>query len=156
MKLLLSGKGARVPVLLGTNLDEIRFWSAVEDLPLETKPEELLRRQVAAIAGPKAKSVIDAYLEVDPSYGDAVVHLENDLLFRMTSIRMAEAISDSQPTYMYLFTYRSTSPVTRYDSAHSMDVPFVFGVIDDLDVIAFTGRDPHRETLMNQMQQSWI
>jgi para-nitrobenzyl esterase len=74
----------------------------------------------------------------------------------MTSIRMAEAISASQPTYMYLFTYRSTSPVTRYDSAHSMDVPFVFGVIDDLDVIAFTGRDPHRETLMNQMQQSWI
>ena len=156
MKLLLSGKGARVPVLLGTNLDEIRFWSAVEDLPLETKPEALLRRQVAAITGPKAKSVVDAYLEVDPSYGDAVVHLENDLLFRMTSIRMAEAISDSQPTYMYLFTYRSTSPVTRYDSAHSMDVPFVFGVIDDLDVIAFTGRDPHRETLMNQMQQSWI
>jgi para-nitrobenzyl esterase len=156
MKLLLSGKGARVPVLLGTNLDEIRFWSAVEGLPLETKPEVLLRRQVAAIAGPKAKSVIDAYLEADPSYGDAVVHLENDLLFRMTSIRMAEAISAIQPTYMYLFTYRSTSPVTRYDSAHSMDVPFVFGVIDDLDVIAFTGRDPHRETLMNQMQQSWI
>lgn len=156
MKLLLAGKGARVPVLLGTNLDETKFWSTIEDLPLEKKPEALLVRQVEAIAGPRAKNVVDAYLEADANYGDAIIHLETDLLFRMTSIRMAEAISAIQPTYMYLFTYRSTSPVTKYDSAHSMDVPFVFGVIDDLDVIAFTGRDPHRAALMNQMQQSWI
>jgi len=26
-----------------------------------------------------------------------------------------------------------------------MELPFVFGVIDDLDVIVFTGRDPRRE-----------
>jgi para-nitrobenzyl esterase len=156
MKLLLSGEGARVPVLLGTNLDEIRFWSTIEDLPLETKPEALLERQVASIAGSRAKEVVDSYLGAEASYGDAVIHLETDLLFRMTSIRMAEALGAIQPTYMYLFTYRSTSPVTKYDSAHSMDVPFVFGGIDDLDVIAFTGRDPRRATLMNQMQQSWI
>jgi para-nitrobenzyl esterase len=156
MKVLLSGQGARVPVLLGTNLDEIQFWSAVEDLPLETKPAALLERQVEAVAGARAKTIVNAYRNADPGYGDAVIHLETDLLFRMTSIRMAEAISALQPTYMYLFTYRSTSPVTRYDSAHSMEVPFVFGVIDDLDVIAFTGRDSRRETLMNQIQQSWI
>ena len=155
-KMILSGQGAAVPVLLGTNLDEIRYWSTIEELPLESKPPALLEKQVAAIVGPRASALIDTYRRADPSYGDAVIHLETDLLFRMTSIRMAEAISDRQPTYMYLFTYRSTSPLARYDSAHSMELPFVFGLIDELDSIDFIGREPHRETLMRQMQQAWI
>ena len=37
-----------------------------------------------------------------------------------------------------------------------MELPFVFGVIDDLDVIVFTGRDTHREALKNQLQQAWV
>ena len=36
-----------------------------------------------------------------------------------------------------------------------MEILFVFGVIDDLDAIVFTGRDPHRELLMNQIEQAW-
>jgi len=156
MKMIREGHGARVPVLLGTNLDEIRYWSTIEELPLESKPPELLQAQVAAIVGPRARALIDTYLRADSNYGDAVIHLETDLLFRMTSIRMAEAISVRQPTYMYLFTYRSTSPVARYGSAHSMELPFVFGLIDELDAIDFIGRGPNRELLMRQMQQAWI
>jgi len=156
MKMLREGRGATVPVLLGTNLDEIRYWSTIEELPLESKPPDLLQAQVAAIVGSRARALIDTYLRADSNYGDAVIHLETDLLFRMTSIRMAEAISVRQPTYMYLFTYRSTSPVARYESAHSMELPFVFGSIDELDAIDFIGRGPNRELLMRQMQQAWI
>ena len=156
MKMLREGRGATVPVLLGTNLDEIRYWSTIEELPLESKPPDLLQAQVAAIVGSRARALIDTYLRADSNYGDAVIHLESDLLFRMTSIRMAEAISVRQPTYMYLFTYRSTSPVARYESAHSMELPFVFGSIDELDAIDFIGRGPNRELLMRQMQQAWI
>lgn len=156
MAMLLAGMGARVPVLLGTNLDEIRYWSTIEDLPLEKKPESLLESQVAAILGPKAKAAIGVYRKTNVTYGDAVIHLGTDLLFRMTSIRMAEALSALQPTYTYLFTYRSSSPVAKYDSAHSMELPFVFGVIDDLDAIAVIGRDPHREKLMHEIQRAWI
>jgi len=57
---------------------------------------------------------------------------------------------------MYRFTYRSTSGYKRFDSAHGMEVPFVFGVIDDLDVVVFTGRDPYRRAVMKQVQQAWI
>ncbi|HVN46150.1 MAG TPA: carboxylesterase/lipase family protein [Steroidobacteraceae bacterium] len=156
MKMIQEGRGASVPVLLGTNRDEIRYWSTIEELPLESKPPSLLQAQVAAIVGPRAGALIDTYRRADPGYGDAVIHLETDLLFRMTSIRMAEAISARQPTYMYLFTYRSTSPVARYESAHSMELPFVFGLIDELDAIDFIGRSAHRERLMGQMQQAWI
>jgi len=37
-----------------------------------------------------------------------------------------------------------------------MELPFVFGVIDELDAIAVTGRDPHRENLMHEIQGAWI
>ena len=156
MKLIQEGKGANVPVLLGTNLDEIQYWATIENRPLESKPAALLEKQVSAIGGSRARDILQTYRRANASYGDSVIQLETDLLFRMTSIRMAEAISGTQPTYMYLFTYRSTSPVMNYESAHSMELPFVFGVTDQLDAIAFTGRDPHRETLRAQMQQAWI
>ncbi len=151
-----EGKAATVPVLLGTNLDEIQYWATIENLPLTSKPEALLERQVFAIAGSRARDIVQTYRRTNTSSGDSVIQLETDLLFRMTSIRMAEAISANQPTYMYLFTYRSTSPVNNYESAHSMELPFVFGVTDQLDAIAFTGRDPHRDVLSQQMQQAWI
>jgi len=156
MKMIRDGRGAAVPVLLGTNLDEIRYWSTIEELPLESKPPKLLQAQVAAIVGSHTGALINVYRRADANYGDMVIHLETDLLFRMTSIRMAEAICDRQPTYMYLFTYRSTSAVARYESAHSMELPFVFGLIDELDAIDFIGRGPQRAALMGQMQQAWI
>jgi para-nitrobenzyl esterase len=156
MQTLLAGRGARVPVLLGTNLDEIRFWSVVEELPLERKPEALLRSQLAPIVGNRAQTVIDIYRQDAPDPGSAVIQLETDLLFRMTSIRMAEKLSTAQPIYMYLFTYQSTSPNHRLGSAHAMELPFVFGNVDELDAITFTGRDPHRQALMEQVQGAWL
>jgi len=155
MKLIQEEKGAKIPVLLGTNLDEIQYWATIENRPLASKPAALLEKQVSAIGGSRANAIVQTYRHANVSYGDSVIELETDLLFRMTSIRMAEAISATQPTYMYLFTYRSTSPVVKYESAHSMELPFVFGVTDQLDAIAFTGRDPHRDTLREQIQQAW-
>lgn len=157
MDAIANGQGVTIPVMIGTVLDEMRYWSTIEDLPLEQKPEKLLRKQLAEIVGDRADGIIAAYKKNNPDYGDLVVQITSDLAFRLPSVEMAELTSRrGQPTYMYLLTYRSTSTYRRYDSAHTMEIPFVFGVIDELDVIAFTGRDPHRETLMKQVQQAWI
>jgi thiol-disulfide isomerase/thioredoxin len=37
-----------------------------------------------------------------------------------------------------------------------VEIPFVFGVIHDLNVIVFTGRDPSRDAVMQQVQQAWV
>jgi para-nitrobenzyl esterase len=155
MQAIAAGRGATVPVLIGTNLDEIRFWPALYGVPLEQKPETLLRKQLEGIVGSKAPEVIETYRKADADNGDSVIHLLGDVLIRLPAIRFAEANSQRQPTYMYLFTYRSTSTYKNYGSCHGMELPFVFGVIDDLDVIVFTGRDSHREALMNQLEHAW-
>ena len=156
MHAVAAGRGTPVPILIGTNLDEIRLWPALYDLPLEQKPQSLLRKQLEEIVGSKAAEAIETYRKENPSYGDSVIHLLGDVLIRLPAIRFAEENSQWQPTYMYLFTYRSTSSYKNYGACHGMELPFVFGVIDDLDVIVFTGRDTHREALTNQVQQAWV
>jgi para-nitrobenzyl esterase len=156
MQVIEAGRAASVPLLLGTNLDEIRLWPALYDAALEQKPPNLLERQVAEIADSNAQAVIATYRELDVDYGDAVVHLIGDLLMRLPSIRLAEANSRFSPTYMYRFTYRSTSSYKKFRSSHGMELPFVFGVIDELDAIVFVGRDPRRQTVMKRVQQAWI
>jgi para-nitrobenzyl esterase len=156
MPAVAAGHGTSVPVLIGTNLDEVRFWPALYDLPLEQKAEGLFRKQLEGIVGSKGSEALETYRKSDANYGDSVIHLLGDVLMRLPSIRFAEANSRRQPTYMYLFTYRSTSTYKNYGSCHGMELPFVFGAIDDLDVIVFTGRDAHREALMSQLQQAWV
>jgi len=156
MQAIAAGRTPSVPILLGTNRDEIRLWSALYDLPIGQKPKDLLAKQLAAIAGPRTQEVIETYRKTDVNYDDSVIHLLGDLLMRMPAIRLAERNSRRQPTYMYFFTYRSTSSYKRFDSCHGMEMPFVFSVIDDLDVILFTGRDPRREAVMRQVERAWI
>jgi para-nitrobenzyl esterase len=156
MQAVAAGHGTSVPVLIGTNLDEVRFWLALYDLPLEQKAEGLFRKQLEGIVGSKVPEVMETYRKSDANYGDSVIHLLGDVLIRLPSIRFAEANSHRQPTYMYLFTYRSTSTYKNYGSCHGMELPFVFGVIDDLDVIVFTGRGTRREALMSQLQRAWV
>jgi para-nitrobenzyl esterase len=156
MQAIAAGRAAPIPILIGTNLDEIRLLSAFYGLPVERRPPSLLEKQIAEVAGSKAHEVVETYRRADVGYADAVIHLLGDLQTRMPSIRLAEANSRRQPTFMYLFTYRSTSTYKKYYSAHCMELPFVFGVMDTQDVIAFTGREPHREALMKTIQQAWI
>jgi para-nitrobenzyl esterase len=156
MQAIAAGHAAYVPLFVGTNLDEIRLWSALYDLPVDQKPPALLEKQLGDIFGPRGHQAIETYLKDDANYGGAGIQLLGDLLVRMPSIRLAESSSRRRPTYMYLFTYRSTSEYKKFDSAHGMEIPFVFGVIDDLDTIVFTGRDPYRHVVMKQVQQAWI
>lgn len=156
MQAIAAGHAVYVPLLIGTNLDEIRLWSALYDLPIDQKPLPVLEKQLADVVGTRAHEAIETYRATNANYGDAVVHLIGDLLMRMPTIRLAETVSRRRPTYMYVFTYRSASNYKKFDSAHGMEIPFVFGTADDLDAIVFTGRNSAKNVLMEQMQQSWI
>ena len=156
MKTIRSGNAMRIPILIGTNLDEVRYWTEIEELPLTQKPRSRLSEQVAAFAGSRAEEIVGTYVRLNPDYGAAVLQLETDALWRMMAIRTAEALCDRQPVYMYLFTYRSTAQYANYGAAHGMELPFVFGGIDALDAIAFTGRAPSRRHLMDRIQAAWI
>lgn len=155
--LLQHGGGAPVPVLIGTTLDETQYWDTVEDLGQARKPRELLDKQLDEAFGLRAPTIKRAYFDQSQEpYGRDVIALTTDLNFRIPSIRLAEAVTSRQPVWMYLLTFRSTSAYKPYLSAHSMELPFVFGNVDDLDALAFIGRDPDRGRISTEIQDAWI
>jgi len=151
-----EGRGNRVPVMIGTTLEEMRFFSTVEDIGVERRPRELLLRQLSDSVGSRAAEILDEYEKLYPKWGDAVVQIISDSFLRLPSIQLAEAISPYEPVYMYLFTYRSNSTYMNFGSAHGMELPFVFGTINSPEVIVFTGRDPLRYALAERTMDSWI
>jgi para-nitrobenzyl esterase len=151
-----EGRGNRVPILIGTTAEEMRYFSTAEDLGLERKPKDLLMKQLQAAAGPRAQAVFNTYQRLYPNWGDMVVQISSDAIMRLPSILLAEKASAFQPVYMYLFTYRSNSTYKNFGSAHAMEVPFVFGLVDRPEVIVFTGRDPRRYELADAVMDYWI
>jgi para-nitrobenzyl esterase len=151
-----EGRGSRVPVMIGTTLEEMRYFSTAEDIGIEQKPRALLLSQLASIVGSRAAEVLDEYQRLYPKWGDTVVEIASDAFMRFPSIQLAEAVSAYQPVYLYLFTYRSNSTYKNFGSAHAMELPFVFGTVNTPEVIVFTGRDPRRYELADQVMDSWI
>jgi para-nitrobenzyl esterase len=151
-----SGRGIRVPIMIGTTAEEMRYFSTAEDLGLERKPKGLLMKQLEAAAGPRAQDVFNTYQRLYPNWGDMVVQISSDAIMRFPSIELAEQASAFQPVYMYLFTYRSNSTYKNFGSAHAMELPFVFGLVDLPEVIVFTGRDPRRHALADAVMDRWL
>ena len=150
-----EGRGARVPVLIGTTDEEMRYFSTAEDLGLERKPRALLLKQLDVAVGARAPSLLAVYEGLYPKWGDAVVQIASDAIMRLPTIRIADAMSAHQPVYLYLYTYRSNSSYKPFGGAHAMELPFVFGVVDLPEVIVFTGRDPRRFELADTTMDVW-
>jgi para-nitrobenzyl esterase len=151
-----EGRAAQVPVLIGTTMEEMRYFATAEDIGIEQKPRALLLKQLADTAGAHAADVLATYQRLYPVWGDTVVQIASDAFLRLPTIQLAEAASAYQPVYVYLFAYRSTSTYKNFGSAHAMELPFVFGTVDLPEVIAFTGRDPQRHKVANSVMDSWI
>ncbi len=150
-----QGRGSRVPIMIGTTLEEMRYFSTAEDIGIERKPRALLLSQLRSTVGARAPEVLAEYQRLYPKWGDAVIQIASDALMRFPSIELADAVSSYQPVYLYLFTYRSNSTYKNFGSAHAMDLPFVFGTVNSPEVIVFTGRDPRRYDLADRVMDTW-
>jgi para-nitrobenzyl esterase len=146
-----------VPLIVGSNLDEIRYWTAMDALPVVQKTNKALEKQLWPLAGAGTPQLLETYMKDCPTYYDAMVTLAGDISFRIPSIRLAEVNSKRKPTFMYLLMYRSgTRGQTglEYGSAHSMELPFVFGV-EYPDVLVVTGPKKEWGNLMEEMTSAW-
>jgi para-nitrobenzyl esterase len=127
---------ASVPMLIGTNAEETRYFMALDGIPLDQQSPDALRRALvtaleldpAGLAG-EAQAIIDRYLASGVPQTVAFETLLSDVTFRIPSIRLAEVNSARQPTYFYSFAYRSPTrgPTgLEYGAMHGIELPFVF------------------------------
>jgi para-nitrobenzyl esterase len=163
-----AGAAAAVPMLIGTNRDEWTLYGVTDHRLKTLDPAALVRRCARNIPGAgadgcsRAERIVDGYrrarsgrASIEPR--DLWCAIESDRHFRVPATRLAEAHACRQPaTYAYLFTWESPALGGALGSCHGLEVPFVFGGIEEGSVPRFVGEGPSVRRLSERMQEAWL
>ncbi|HTX62197.1 MAG TPA: carboxylesterase/lipase family protein [Acidimicrobiales bacterium] len=163
LEAIARGSAAGVATIVGTNRDEMTFFS-VNDPSMHAADEEWLAHHVEQSA-PRAPvgEVVGHYREVLGRRGEPSgprelwTALGSDAVFRWPSLRMAAALRAHEPrTYVYLFTWESPAFGGVLGATHALEIPFVFGTHDDPAIARFVGSGPRADELSAAMRASWV
>jgi para-nitrobenzyl esterase len=158
-----NGRGAGVPLLIGTNRDEVGFF-VLGDPRLQVMNDEALDRWVRrAVPDLPVDEVIAAYRAARRGRGETVsphdilVAVGSDRIFRWPSLALAAAQrSQLRDAFVYLFTWETPAFGGSLGSCHALEIPFVFGSVHRPMIAAFTGGGPEAEALSARMQGAWL
>lgn len=167
-KAIEEGYAKDIELLIGTNLEEWRFWRAFEpnfeDLP-SAQIEKRIINLLTAIGEEESKlpSIIDTYkksreeINLPINIHETYEAFMTDSIFRISSIKFAEAQRKNQKnTYMYLFNWKTPFDNGRYGAMHAIEIAFVFGAFWEDYLFTFVKRTPETETLSEKVMEAWI
>jgi len=167
MELIDGGQVHDVPFMIGTTLDELRYWmwyypqwrtydvrQAYRNLPFFRSMIDRSGQPLGVLEGLYRQSMPVA------SDNDIFWAVYNDMVFRVPSIKMLEALEASADhsagRWSYLFTW--PSPIRENDvelgAMHAIDLPFVF--YNAADYHYFFDHNGIPEGLAAATQDAWI
>jgi para-nitrobenzyl esterase len=166
-----SGSSAGIPVLIGTNLEERKFFRPI-DPEVESLTDEGL---LAQLSGARMDAKVGDDVVFDPSKAVAVYRqarsgrgesitpqelwlaIVSDRRYRVPAMLLAELQSAHTPdTYAYLFTWQSPAWDGLLGAGHNVEIPFVFGTLDAPDSQYFVPAGSPVGKLPTQIQDAWI
>ncbi|MDP7639103.1 MAG: carboxylesterase/lipase family protein [Candidatus Hydrogenedentes bacterium] len=153
-----GGRSADVPLMTGTNLDEMRFW--LTHSPEVAKPDPArLMRAVEKMLGGSADALVKAYESRFPeaTETDRRISILSDLTFTIPAIRMLEAHEERQSkVWLYLFTWESPAYDGMLGSPHAIEQPFVFGTLESSFATTYGVNGAECLELSRRVQDAWI
>jgi para-nitrobenzyl esterase len=154
-----NGAADNIPILVGTNLDETKLFTAMLMVTGELDEAGLLALYQRVIPTVDAASLIETYRKARDKRGmpttpaELFMAIETDKAFRMPAVRLAERHSRRhQPTYAYLFTWKSPAMGGSLGACHALEMGFLFGTL----VKEFNGSGPEAEALARNIQDAWL
>ncbi|MBN2040284.1 MAG: carboxylesterase/lipase family protein [Spirochaetes bacterium] len=156
-----QGKAAKVPIIIGSNLEEQKLFMAMEMGPDFGKMDEaaLLENIKLLVREEDAIMLIEGYKNsrmirnepVNPTEISCAIY--TDALFRLRALQIAESHSKyGNPAYNYLFTWKSPFMNEMLGACHALEIGFIFGSLDPV----FTGTGTDADILSVKMQDAWI
>ena len=161
-----AGNSVGMPLLIGTNLEEQRFFARIDPGVDEMSDAELLTRLADAPPNPLDGARFDpaeavaTYRQARSARGESAspsdlwFAIMSDLRFRVPMMRLAEVHPGL--VYTYLLTWRSPGWNGRLGAGHTVDVPLVFGTLDDPESQAIVPPGSGADRLSIQMQAAWL
>ena len=157
-----NGVSKEIDMLIGTNLNEWTFfsilnpelqqidWNGVKEIIRISLKEYSLNKD-------QLDKFIDSFKKSRNNPYDVLNAFYTELVFRYPSRKIAMAQSKHNPnTYMYLFTYRTNTLGGNLGSPHALEIPFVFGTLDDTEFGVYPKRDDINIKLSEIMMDSWV
>lgn len=151
-----------MPLLVGNTRDEYGLWTG-NDPSMPSLNEGGLEQRASALFGSRAAEAIKIYRAVRLHRGADVSRaaiwraMMTDSMFNMPAIRMAEMHARHTPAvWMYRFDYGSPAMEGRLGACHSLDVPFVFGTLDQEDRARVCGAGPAVTALSARVMDTYV
>jgi para-nitrobenzyl esterase len=151
------GSAGKIPILVGTNLEEARFMLAMNPAMNKIDADGLVRRWQEVLPAEMVPGLIEGCRIALAHEGrpndppEIAIALQTDRQFRIPAVRLAEAQSGHNPNvYNYVFDWKS--PMQKLGACHALEVGFVFGNLYS----KFNGSGPKADSLAGKIQDSWI
>jgi para-nitrobenzyl esterase len=168
----LQGKTQGIDLMIGTMANELSYWTFYDtetDHICDQTVTDNLFTSIDPAQAPRIRELYDLYIQNPErsgySEGEIILTIEDDLVFRVPAIQLAEAQSNNANTYVYRVDYPVNMPeypCQNNRSPHGSELPFVFGKINETSGTDFIGiaRNEQdsavRERLMNEMISAWV
>ncbi len=160
-----KGDAPALPLLVGSNLEEWRFYGLYDPKAGALDDAALLRRVARILPGEhpggasRAERAIAVYREARRARGEPVTPadlwfaIQTDRCFREPAEELAQ--HHRGEAWSYLFAWRTTALGGAPGACHSLEVPFVFGLASEAGRLVANG-DPHAPALARRMQDAWL
>jgi len=153
-----AGSARGIDMMIGTTHDEVHAFFVGNDAIAGMDRAAMAK----ALRGARAAAVVDTYAKRLPGATAQTLFaaLQTDAMFRLPSLRFAEAQGKHARTYVYRFDWKPAAEAP-YGAAHCIELPFVFGNFADWDAAPLPptmlkGGDRAAMTrLSRQMLQAW-
>lgn len=171
LEVVSSGDVADVSLLVGNNLDEWRLFGLADQKLAALDDDGLVRRVLRA--PPRGVVDVEAFARTalatyrrarsarpDPLPTDARdlwLAMQSDRVFRLPALRLLEAQFPHQPQcYAYLFTWVAAALDGQLGSCHGVEIPFVFGTLDEPRSAQLIGDTPAARRLSERVMDAWL
>ncbi len=117
-----------LPLVLGSNHDEDRLWSAFDPVQAEFGQHDW-ERVSGEVFGDRAAAARAVYEKLRPTESprQLISSVHTDTAFRQRAQRLAENhAAAGNPTWMYWFTWATPAFGGVLGSCHALDIPFAF------------------------------
>jgi para-nitrobenzyl esterase len=147
-----------MPLLVGTNLDEWRFFGAMDPRFPRVDEADILRLLRPFVPAEIVPALLAAYESARTQRGEGVSPMElvsaisSDVMFRMPALHVVEAQARLEsPVYSYLFTWKTAPMNGLLGACHLAEIGFVFGTHEAV----FCGTGPEADALSRNLQDAW-
>jgi len=162
-----EGSSRGIPLIVGTNLEEMKLYRFLDPAIDELDEAGLLTRCCALFPGVDAagrgRRAVEAYRAArtargaDSSAAETWLAISTDYVFRAGALKLAELHASHTPAvFVYQFAWKGASPGKPQGAVHALELPFVFGTLDVSELGAIAGRTPAAHALSECMQDAWL